>query len=253
MKTCVLLIAFCLTCIIGNAQVVAIQVDKENKVYLCVDNPLTVAVEGLSSRDISLSTDNGEIKKDEYSIGHYNYHPKYPGIGMIYVKKNILKGGNKIIDSMRLRVHRMPLPQPKFAGRSSGSMSKAQILVQAGITAPIENFDINGQYRVHSYTVLVYRDKTEIFRKQILGPLFDKTVSDFLYSLQNEDELKFTEIKITDCDGELRLTDPISITVKDATEYRKVKQTDTLMIEDPMTGEMMLKLPDSVWRRVKED
>lgn len=56
MKASILLTLFLLSAIPGISQVVAIQNNMNNGLMLCMDNYLTVAVEGHASGDILLST-----------------------------------------------------------------------------------------------------------------------------------------------------------------------------------------------------
>jgi hypothetical protein len=250
MKIYILIAIFSLFAVSGHCQVVAIQNNEYSRLMLCIGNRLTVAVEGLSSGSVSLSTNNGSISKDKYrGAEHYIYHANTSGPAMIYVKKRNHKGSETIIDSNMFFVHRLPLSKPRFAGISGGELRQAIILAQFGIFVPIECCDFDARFMINSFSVLAYRNGMGIFRRDIEGDRIDKITSDFFYSLKNDDRLKFDNIKIKDCDGELRLADPIEITVTDASEYQKVRSVDTTLVEDPLTGETRQWITDSTWIR----
>lgn len=236
---------------IALPQVVAIQNDMENSLRLCIDNPLTVAVEGLTSGDILLSTDNGSIIQDEYrGAGHYIYNASVAGTATIYVKK---RRGNRVenIDSIIFRVRRLPFLPPIFAGKSAGPVNHLVILAQLGIIVPGDGH-ADRRFPISSYSVLVYRKDKEIFRRKVLGPRIDQVTNDFFHTLKNNDKLKFENIEVKDCDGELRKTEPIEIIVKDAVSYKKVKGADTVFAEDPITGELIMNRRDSIFKQIRK-
>lgn len=253
MKSFILWTVIFLSPLVVLSQVVAIQNDRDRDLFLCLDNRLTVAVEKIASKDILLSTDNGSIKPDKYGdVGQYIYHAKTPGRAMIYVKKRNKRGTESIIDSVEFYVRRMPDPTPRFAGKSRGSLSQEILMAHLGVIVYYECEEHYPRFPVNSYSIAVYRGGKEIFRRQIKGATIDKESADFFRSFKNGDLLKFEDIKISDCDGELRSTEQIEITVTDAGvfEYQKLKSTDTTYLENPVTGELIQKITDSAWIRI---
>ena len=79
-----LFIAFLCTISFANAQSVVIAADKMNVFYLGVDNPVAVAVEGISDDKLTVSIDNGTIKRT--GRGAYIAHLDSTGIVHIVVE-----------------------------------------------------------------------------------------------------------------------------------------------------------------------
>lgn len=234
-------ILFCLFTNISISQVVAIQNQTNMTLRLCIYNHLTIAVEGHRADEIIVSTNNGSIRQDEaLGSGHFIYQANMAGTSMIFVGKQI---GNRIetIDSVRFRIYRIPILPPKFAGKSKGLLDHSVIMAQLGI---IVHGDIHGDrtFPVNSYSVVVNRKGKEIFKRSVAGPRIDKVTSDFFQSLKNNDQLKFQNIEVLDCDGQLRKAEEIDIIVTNAVKDGKGKTTDTLYVEDPVSGELILKL-----------
>jgi hypothetical protein len=239
---------FSLFATIGFSQVVAIQNDMERNLRLCFNNHLTVAVEGLGSADIVLSTDNGSIEQDKDSgAGHYVYRAKVAGVASIYVQKST---GNHLdtIERKIFVVRSLPVLPPLFAGKSKGSLSHAVIAVQMGIMAPGEG---DSWFPIFSYSIAVCRKGKEVFRRKVAGPRIDDATRKFFYSLKNGDQLKFENIFVEDCDGNLRETATLEIVVKDSADL-KGSNTDTLIAEDPVTGQVTQIRRDSILKRIRK-
>ncbi len=252
MKFYGLTILFSLVVKISLCQVVAIENGRENILRLCVDNYLTVVVEGIPSRDILLTTDNGFIERDLYrGEGRYIHHPKAEGRAIISIKKRV---GNTFEDiaTRDFRVMRMPIYPSLFAGKAKGKMSHLAIITQLGIAVGGDSH-YDKRYPVSSYSVVVFRRGREIFKRKALGTVIDQVTNDFFYSLKNGDELRFEDIKVIDCDGELREATPIQIIVEDVVEYKNVNKNDTIFVEDPVTGEMVMKIAEKIWKKNKRN
>ena len=233
---------FCLIICVAIAnecasQVVAVQNDNDKHFMLCIDNDITVAVEGLKSTSIVVTTDNGTIRKDYYrGLGHYVFHADRSGVANIIVKRKL---GNieKIIDTVRFYVRRMPLSTPRFAGKSKGELKQNIVLIQMGLIAPIECCGFDARFKIAGYTVQVFRNKEILFAREIKGAGIDSLTNDFFYGLKDNDVLRFTNIQIEDCDGELREAEFIEFTVTETHEYEYIDAEEQTVIEDPFTGE----------------
>ncbi|WP_276135090.1 GldM family protein [Polluticoccus soli] len=260
MKAYILTTLLSLSTILATAQVVAIQNDRNNTLMLCLDNPLTIAVSGMSPDSISVSTDNGTIEKDKYNEGpgHYTYHAKKVGKAMVYVKKRTGKGRETIIDSVLFRVKSLPISPATVGGSKNGTIAQGMLMTQRSVIVWVDCCDIEAMLTVTGFTISISRKGKEIFRRNMQGPLFDDVMVDFFHTLMNGDLVRIENVMAKDCNDELRPAKPAELTIKDAYQYRKVKDTpgiDTVMVEDPVTGEAIMKITghsDSTWIQVKK-
>lgn len=241
-KRAILMLVSGLLSLPAICQVVAIQPDKMNVLYLCIANPLTIAVENTASSSIIVTTDNGEIRVDSFRKGGYTAWPAHSGVATIYVKKKTKKG-IKVIGEEKFRVKKIPVSEPRFAGKKGGELSKAMVKVQIAPIAFIENFDFDARFRITDFTVIVMRRKKELYRKSIHdmnGARLDEETRSFFYKLRNGDRLLFTDIKVEDCEHVPRETTDMEFTIKDAYPpyhiKRRPKHGEQEVI-DPITGE----------------
>src|SRR5664279_4244911 len=87
----ILIIFFCYS--ISSAQKFSISADRNNILYVGLDNPLTIAVENYPSNSIIVETDNGTI---EGSSGKYIFRANKRGKADVILYKRI-KGQTKEI------------------------------------------------------------------------------------------------------------------------------------------------------------
>ena len=144
--------------ICGLAQKVAVSADKNNLLYLEVDNPLTIAVESQSCKNIIVTTDNGIITGEN---GSYNCKPKSIGAANIIVgvKQN---GKVKELQRLSFRVkYLVPIENIQFIIANCGKdckMSKTVLLQQKLVRAQVINMEINATYPVDLFTVEINND-----------------------------------------------------------------------------------------------
>jgi hypothetical protein len=223
-------------------QVVAMQFDKMNVAYTCVDNPLTIAVANVPSSDIVVSADYGTIK--ESAPGQYVFHSSRVGVAHILAKRKTANG-LKLIKSFTCRVKSLPPPEVRLGGMQRGEMTRAMLRLQIAPRAIYLNFDIDAMAPIVSFTVKVRRNGSEIFNHTMSnasGTRFDSLTKDFFdYEVVKNDSIFLTQIKYRDCepmphelnsfafritDGDSKLERPV---------YLPGFEIDTVI--DPVTGE----------------
>jgi hypothetical protein len=238
MKSVLVFLLFNVVHSLAFSQVVAVQTDLGRKVMLCIDNHLVIAAEGTMCKNLLVETDNGTIAIDSVRGNeHYRYHAIAPGSSKIFVKRRTPLNKVEILDTLSLLVQRLPIGSPRFAGKTSGTLKHARVLAEVGLSgAPIENFDITASLPIQSFTIMVLRSRMEIFKRNNTGSRFDSLTQDFLYALKDNDQLKFVDITVKDCDGAIRHCSPLEFTIVETTAYENQKATDVI-VEDPITGE----------------
>ena len=184
-----LFIAFLCTFSFANAQSVVIAADKMNVFYLGVDNPVAVAVEGISDDKLTLSIDNGTIKRT--GRGEYAAHLDSTGIAHIVVEWD----GKKRL--MPFRVKPIPDPTIKAFRGPDHARYKTEFI---GVFAILENFDIDARCSVKSYMFTLVRANGETKQIQVSGPSTDevKTLAD---NMEKGDKLIISNIFVS-CPGD---------------------------------------------------
>ena len=81
-KAFLIFISFFFISIFSFGQIVAVSADRNNILYLDMDNPITIAAENSTSQSLVVNIDNGEISGQN---GLYNCRPKSIGPAIITV------------------------------------------------------------------------------------------------------------------------------------------------------------------------
>ncbi len=233
----------CVFSLSAFAQIVAIQNDKQNILYTCIDNPITVAVSNVRPTDIILTIDSGSVLKDEYAKpGHYNINTRKIGGVVIYVSKKT-KQGIKLIDSVYFRVKRFPHPEMNLMGKTNGKISKSALCMTISPRADVVNFDIDAKMPVKEFTINVYRNTKQIFTRNLRnekGARIDSLTNDFFTTLENGDSVVFNNFIVADCSGERTDVNSLEFTITEAENYHKPPPHKPGDI-DPVTGEPYIK------------
>jgi gliding motility-associated protein GldM len=129
-----------------NSNVVtAVAPVRMNVLYIGVDNPMSIAVSGYKSDDLTVSIDNGTITKKDKG---YIINPKEKGRAIVTVSAK----GKKVSET-EFRVKLVPDPVAKLAGKKGGDISKSLLLQQKEIVADLENFDFDARFTIVSFTL----------------------------------------------------------------------------------------------------
>ncbi|MFW5710062.1 MAG: gliding motility protein GldM, partial [Bacteroidota bacterium] len=128
-----------------------ISATKMNVFYLGVDNPVDIAVPGVTSDQIDVNVTNAAIRK--VSGSSYVINPRRPGNSMVTVLANI-DGNRQNMGFKEFRVDLVPDPEAQIAGEKGGSVRKNVLLAQNGILAAMpEWFKFDLTFKVTSFTV----------------------------------------------------------------------------------------------------
>lgn len=188
------LLFLCLVSFSGKAfsQQSVVTNPKLNILYYGVENPLEVFVNGYKSKDIKLSSDEGEIKTSG-NQGNYEISPKK--FGIVTIKITSKKNPGKVLGISKWRVKNIPTPLATIAGKHSGEIQKAELLVQLGIVAYLPNFDYEVRFIVTSYTFTVLKRNRTYVSYNAEGPLFSAQVKAALKNLEPGDSFIVSNIK----------------------------------------------------------
>lgn len=124
------------------APVAVTELVKMNVVYAGIDNPASIGVPGVASKDItpSITTGNATIVKD---AGDGNYIIKPTKIGKMTLKVVAkIDGQTKDMGSKEIRIKRIPKPSLRIGSFKSGDQaSKTEITANPVLRASMEDFD----------------------------------------------------------------------------------------------------------------
>ncbi|GHV65887.1 gliding motility protein GldM [Bacteroidia bacterium] len=128
---------------------VVISPTKMNVFYVGVDNPVSLAVPGMSADEIAVEITNGQIIKQGEG---YIVRPQRAGKSEITV---FAKDGNqrKKLQSQEFRVKEVPDPVANVGTFKEGTVKKNILIASGGVSVELENFDFNMKFTVQSFTV----------------------------------------------------------------------------------------------------
>ena len=113
-----------------------------NVVYAGIDNPISIGVPGVASKDIfpSISSGNATIVKSQ---GDGNYIIKPSKIGKLSLNVSAkIDGATKNMGTKEIRIKRIPKPSLRIGSFKSGDQaSKAEITANPVLRASMEDFD----------------------------------------------------------------------------------------------------------------
>lgn len=173
---------------------VSVAVDKMNVLYIGVDNPLTIAVAGISSEEVIV--ESKDLQLVDLGNGHYNAIAKTPGQALV----TVTTGG--ISEQVRFRVKRIPDPVAKVGNSSGGSLSVGALQNAKSLDAIMYGFDFDAQCKIQSFNLVFVPkkgDPTEVMNR---GGLFNGRVLDIMGRIKSGDVLYFEEVK-SKCPGDV--------------------------------------------------
>ena len=200
MKSLFSFLLFILAPMLTSAQAVALGNDRQNVVYLGIDNPMTIVAEGYPCKSLIIVTDNGSITGWD---GHYIFSPSHISGGMhIQVKVKTPKG-IKEVANFALRVTCITVDRGFLFGKENGDISAQNVVKSVGPSVPILGYEVDAACHVLSFTTIIERYGVEILHKQVsrdsttFSANFstDKEVQKMIASLKPGDILKIEDLK----------------------------------------------------------
>ncbi|MGZ3751587.1 MAG: type IX secretion system motor protein PorM/GldM [Mucilaginibacter sp.] len=127
---------------------------KMNVFYIGVPNPVAISAPGVPKESIKVSMSGGSISGKD---GNYVVNVTTTGAAKVTVTGE--KG--MTLGSSDFRVKRIPDPKPRFAGKSGGSTSAANIKAQDRLFAILDGFDFDAKFNVTRFTLLVVKPRQD--------------------------------------------------------------------------------------------
>ena len=124
------------------APVAVIELSKMNVVYAGIENPVSIGVPGVASKDVTatITTGNGTITRSQ---GDGNYIIKPTKIGKMRIKVTAkIDGQVKDMGEKEYRIKRIPAPVLKLGSfKNNDNATKQEILANPKLRAVLEDFD----------------------------------------------------------------------------------------------------------------
>lgn len=168
-----------------KAQTVAVSAEKYNILYIGVDNPVTIAVEGVFDEKIKASISTGTIQK--INKGQYIIRVSTPGEASV----NLEWDNQRISKKFRVKV----IPDPKT------TLIGCNICRPEGISLTHPDCDYPVNCSIQSFTVVYVPKRGDPVQMPIIGTQFSYKLKNIIEKANIGDRLEFINIKAL-CPGD---------------------------------------------------
>lgn len=172
-----------------------------NVMYMGIPNPMDVSVPGVSPDKIRIKVVNGTFTTEkvknprgENFRGNWAVRPTALGRNVQVVVSADIDGKVTTYAPYEFRVKPLPNPVARFAGKSSGSVSKNVAVAQAGVFAVLPDFDFDLQYNITGFTIL-YSDRMGDFEESSTSSALTPKQKELLNRLTRGKNLIIKDIK----------------------------------------------------------
>lgn len=162
---------------------VAVSLDKMNVFYVGVENPISVSVAGVPTKDIRVNSSGVDLSKK--GNGKYVAIPKKTGKASITIS-----GGGLDPTTMEYTVKRIPDPVLMMGNKKGGSMSPGEMKVQPGLIPMLEQFDFEAKCRIDEFEVARVRNG-DVATAQNKGGRFGTSAKRLIENAQRKDIFYF--------------------------------------------------------------
>jgi gliding motility-associated protein GldM len=190
---------------------VVISPTKMNVFYVGVDNPVSLAVPGMSSDAIQPEITNGEIHKG--SDGTYIVRPKRAGQNSEITVYAQMNGQKRKLQTQTFRVKDVPDPVAKVADMRGGTIRRNLLLAAGRVDVVMENFDFDLKFTVQGFNVLTIVDGYSNIAESRSGAYTAEQTKMFQNAKRNQVVI-FEDIMVKGPDGSQRKLPPISFKIE---------------------------------------
>lgn len=183
--------------------------DKMNVLYIGVDNPISVSSAGIPVNDLKVNITSGSING---SKGKYNVRVNSLGNVKINVSANMGNGKFQPLSSTDFRVKRIPDPTAQFGGKKGGAMSVMSIKAQNNLSAKLDNFDFDVNFKISRFSMIIAKPRTEVILLSGSGSQLTPAMKNALSSITSGTRIIFDNIVALAPDGSSRQLNPIALT-----------------------------------------
>jgi gliding motility-associated protein GldM len=189
--------------------------DKMNVFYTGIDNPVTIALQGITSDKIKVSINNGTITG---SNGKYIVKVDTGSEAIIKVTAETKPGETKKAGSGIFKVKRIPDPAACIGNycKSNLFISKEELVKNTEVSVS-SDLPFELKFEVISFTV-TFKVKTatqdyDLLEMNVTGNKFNQNAIDRINKMENGGNLYIENIKAKTPDGTVRTLSSIDITI----------------------------------------
>lgn len=196
---------------IAASQNIAISAEKNNILYIGVDNPISVFVENYPFDQLIIKANKGSITGGYGRI--HIYRGIKPGNESIIIYK---KEDSKEIGRVSFRVKYIPTPVAKLGNIGSGNISDSVLKSKKYLMAQLEDFDYDVRFSIDSFIVKVINRKGRKLKEaKNMSNKFSSSVLQLLEKVKKGDIVIFKNIYVLSPDGRSIQLSPLVFTVSD--------------------------------------
>jgi gliding motility-associated protein GldM len=183
--------------------------DKMNVFYIGVDNPVSVSVPGIPSRNIRVGISAGSLHGSD---GKYMVQVSAPGTVTVSVSAEISPGRVQQLSRTTFRAKRLPDPIAKFSGRAGGSVATVALKAQDAIYASLDNFDFDAKFRITRFTLIIANPRETASVAVASGNELNSEMRSSLAEIKPGAHVIFDNIIAVGPDGSPRQLAPVALT-----------------------------------------
>lgn len=183
--------------------------DKMNVFYIGVDNPLSVSVPGIASKNIRVSVSAGSVNG---SGGKYTARVSSPGTVTVAVSAEISPGKVQLLSRTLFRAKRIPDPVARFSGKSGGSVPTVALKAQDAIFANLDNFDFDAKFRITRFSMIIANPREAASVQVTSGNNLSSEMRASLNEIKPGSHIIFDNIIAVGPDGSPRQLAPVALT-----------------------------------------
>ncbi len=173
---------------------VSVAVDKMNVFYIGVDNPVTVAVAGVSAEKTKVESDDVVLK--DQGNGHYIVTASKPGVAIIKVTAD-----GHAPKELKFRVKRIPDPMAGIGKSRGGKIPAETFKTYKGIDVELRNFLFDASCSVSEFTMTYVAKKSDPVEVINRGELFNDQALKLLDQAKSGDIYYFDKVAVQ-CPGD---------------------------------------------------
>jgi hypothetical protein len=172
--------------------------DNMNKLYVGIDNPLSISVPGVADKDISpIFSGGAPIQRKD---GKYVLKPTKVGTGpngteTVSVSVTLPGGNRRTLGPVPFRVASIPKPKASIQGRSNEKIPKNQLVQSQRIAATFENFDFDLRVKIVGFTAIMVVNG-QVIRLESKSNLITPEMKDRFGRLRSGTSIVFTDIAV---------------------------------------------------------
>jgi GldM C-terminal domain len=194
------LLFFLLLCAKTALAQTAVSLDRQNTLYIGVDNPLTIAAFDTPDDSLDVRGKGAGITITKNGKGHYIARVSAPGEAIIFVKNK----KTQTEDALIFRVKRIPDPVVVLGlgcgMESSGLITLARFRIIEHIDI-VERLDFDAYCEIQAFEMTLSKGNGEILTAQVTGYTFNAAAKTLQAAAESGDTVYFDNVKAR-CPGD---------------------------------------------------